>query len=63
VSVNQMVCIKKYDPYYGFKIIEVGAVVVARDNQNGLFRLESEAGRLLGTISKSELAEYFQEAA
>jgi hypothetical protein len=58
-----MVCIKKYDPYYGFKIIEVGAVVVARDNQNGLFRLESEAGRLLGTISKSELAEYFQEAA
>ena len=57
---KQMFCKISYDPFYGFKIIEVGKKVNVRPQGNGLVRLEScNNGQLLGMIDETDLYKYF----
>lgn len=55
----RLTCFKSYDPYFGFKVVSIGQRVTAYEQSNGLTRLETDNGQLLGTIYSGDLFNYF----
>jgi hypothetical protein len=57
-----MICYNTYDPFYGFKVIKKDnktMLYVRTWNDSYLAHIEDINGRLLGTIPKDNIKEYF----
>ena len=59
--MKPILCIKRYDPYFGFNIIHVNSVLYVRDfTHNGLRTLVNRYGHMLGTIDQDVINDYFK---
>lgn len=63
--MTMFVCLRTFDPCYGFSLIRPNALVFVSDRELGreaILRLLNEHGRIVGTISAYELERHFEVA-